>query len=875
MAELSAAVALATAVAKLSHFLYGQARVLLDVKDDIESIMGELSWAESFLKDAENKRDTNHLIQQWVSDVIDLAYKCEDVIDTFLIELRDPNTNVGCLGAMSNCVSYTTNLHSTSKLSSQLKKLQRKAKNISVRRDRYHLKPDAHSTDVNLMDLRRTTPNAHDEHMVGQSETIGLLTAELKNGESGHFIISIFGMGGLGKTTLARKLYDKLGKQYFKSCAWICNPQVSDARAIILQLIKSISSPSEVDLARLDSIDSMESYLHNFLSGCRFLLVIDDLWAREAWDSLKRAFPYNVNGSKVLITTRNMEVAEMNMTAYVHKLRYLDEKESWELFCQKSLPDAAMIISGSLKDLGEEMVEKCLGLPLAIVTLGGLLSTKPATPREWKLVRDNLWELLPKKDRTHIKALLLFSFRDLPYYLKPCFLYIGMFPENFEIPVSKLILLWVAEGFIRSEMGSPESVAKSFFNELVGRSLFQKNGEDWIGSTFRVHGLLRDLAIKEAKEICFSVYFDKVDMFKLTEVAPHKRLASFHPTVESLHKKYTNPSLRTLSIGSIGVTTGKDQFLHICSDEVLRSVHKRFGLLRVLDIQIHYGDDFKPQRLPSKIGSLIHLRYLGLDLLKSAVKELPHSICNLKALQTISVKSDPILPYLILPKTMGKLQSLRHLIGNFGLADWIEKLVGLETLQEITYEQWCGIDTTNLVNLHHLSLTSVPQLQDSPARFYEKFQTIKELETFSLENPEVFELVSISVSEIFKCCPGITRFKSSGIKFEDSSDLHEFAINLQVLDLVYYKNPEDDPIPFIERLPALRALRMEYYNADAQNIVCSERGFPRLRTLIIEIDHNVTFSVKEGGMPLLTCLRTKTSHNIDAPQRLMDLIVMF
>ncbi|KAL9689965.1 hypothetical protein QQ045_010358 [Rhodiola kirilowii] len=881
MAELSAAVALATAVAKLSQFLYGQARVgLLDVDDDIEGLMRELHWVQSFLKDAENMRYTNHLIQQWVSDATDLAYNCEDVIDTFFIELRDPNTNVGCLRAMSSCISYPTNLHSTTNLSRQLKKLQTKANDISGMRNRYDLNDNARSTVGNLIFPRRTTPYAYDEHMVGQAETIHLLTAELTNGRSGRFIISIAGMGGLGKTTLARKLYDQLGQQYFKSCAWICNPQVSDAPALLLQLIKSMIKPSKEDLESLDSIDSMESYLRNFLSGCRFLVVIDDVWKKEAWEILKRAFPNNNCESRVIITTRNMKVAAMNK-AYVHELRYLDEDESWRLFCKKAfLDDNDMMINPRIKHVGREMVEKCLGLPLAIVTLGGLLSTKSSL-YDWTWVRDNFWKQLEEEDSTHINALLLLSFRDLPYYLKPCFLYIGMFPENFEIPVSKLILLWVAEGFIGSEMGSPESVAKSYFDELVGRSLFQKNGEDWIGSTFTVHGLLRNLAIKEAKKICFSVYYDKEDMFDLTWAAPYKRLASFHPTFASLPSRYTNPSLRTLFIRSTGVTTRKDRHMHldgpqfrIRSDEVLRSVHKRFGLLRVVDIQVHYGDNFKPQILPSEIGSLIHLRYLGFHLFKSAVKELPHTICNLKALQTISVKSDPILSYLTLPKNMGKLRSLRHLIGNFGLGHWIGKLIGLETLQEITYEQWCGIDTTNLANLHHLSLTSVPQLQDSPARFYEKFQTIKKLETFSLENPEIFELVSISVSEIFKCCPRITHFKSSGIKFEDSSDLHEFAVNLQVLDIVYFKNPENDPIPLIERLPALRALQMKYYSANTQNLVCSGEGFPELKILVIELDHNVTFSVAEGGMPKLTCLKTNAKdYQLEAPKRLKDLII--
>ncbi|CAM8992520.1 unnamed protein product [Rhodiola kirilowii] len=141
---------------------------------------------------------------------------------------------------------------------------------------------------------------------------------------------------------------------------------------------------------------SVELNLRSWLSGHSFLVVLDDVCEREAWEILERAFPDNNKRSRVIITTRNEHVAALN-TAYVHKLRRLQEHESWELFCKKAFPDDnEMICPANLERVGREMVTKCSGLPLAIITLGGLLSTKLQVLDEWEVVPDNLWKELEK-----------------------------------------------------------------------------------------------------------------------------------------------------------------------------------------------------------------------------------------------------------------------------------------------------------------------------------------------------------------------------------------------------------------------------------------------------------------------------------------------
>ncbi|KAL9684710.1 hypothetical protein QQ045_022151 [Rhodiola kirilowii] len=297
MAELGAGAAIATAVLKLGQFLHQHANFLFGIGDKIERLKKEFSWMQSFLEDAEKKLDDNNgsLIREWVSDVRDLAYECEDIIDTFLLKLscmREPQP--GCIGTMSSCfVAYTAKFPSTYDLGCQIEKLMTKVTDISSRRERYGLDAADVSTTSNsnnwekkLMHIRRSAPYANNGHMVGLCETISLLKGKLTNGGSGRFVISILGMGGLGKTALARKLYNSLKQEYFESYSWVCVSKEYNTRDILLHLIKSMVNPTDEILESMTIEASMEEYLRNWFSGRRFLVVIDDVWEREAWREL-------------------------------------------------------------------------------------------------------------------------------------------------------------------------------------------------------------------------------------------------------------------------------------------------------------------------------------------------------------------------------------------------------------------------------------------------------------------------------------------------------------------------------------------------------------------------------------------------------------
>ncbi|MCH97063.1 disease resistance protein, partial [Trifolium medium] len=179
-----------------------------------------------------------------------------------------------------------------------------------------------------------------------------------------------------------------------------------------------------------------------------------------------------------------------------------NEEQSWELFSNKVFRGDEYPCD--LESLGKQIVKSCGGLPLSIVVLAGLLANKEKSHREWSKVKDHVNWYLTRDDKTKVKDVVLkLSFDDLPSRLKPCFLYLGIFPEDSEIHVRPLLHLWVAEGFIQ-ENGSRDAydVAEDYLYELIDRSLIQvARVRDVEGvQTCRVHDLLRDLCILESKE---------------------------------------------------------------------------------------------------------------------------------------------------------------------------------------------------------------------------------------------------------------------------------------------------------------------------------------------------------------------------------------
>ncbi|PSS06210.1 Disease resistance protein [Actinidia chinensis var. chinensis] len=863
-------------VQRLGELLVEQVIFLQGVKDEVQWLRNKLEYILCFLKDAEEKQDGDHLIKKWISDIRDVAYDAEDIIDNFILEVAEGRTpkkmglrawfekylcicsKQGSLVKQATLYGIRTKINS---LKNRLEEIQSNQEVFKIGRIG-DAREELARMKGRLNQLPRERPYEDNAFVVGFKNDVDLLMSKLVNKEPHRRVVSIMGMGGLGKTTIARKLYNTSSlTEQFDFNAWVSVSKDYSIQDLLQRTIKSFKKPTtEEEFKMLEKMkeEDLESYLRDLLKEHRYLVVFDDVWDVKAWKSLRRALPDNKNGSRVIITTRLKVVAEhLNEKTYVHELPFLGEVESWELFCKKVLSncnevdDENSCIPQDLESMAREMVRKCHGLPLAIIVLGGLLSRKDH--EEWPKVQKHMWRHV-REDNTDVQHILALSFHDLPHHLKSCFLYLGLFPEDFEIDANKLYKLWVAEGFIKLNEES-EEMAAEYLKELCDRSLLQVAKKKWRRIiSCRIHDSLRDFAIEKSKELNFLQFFDG-------ELVPNSRRLAFHCGIQRfVSLDYSNLRLRTFHhFVLVNESVEIDQLTLIC---------KKLRLLRVLslwDLPFNFSQGREQNRLAKAMGKLIHLRYLGLNRIQ--IDDLSPFIGNLQALQTLELKGDYDNP-ILLPDEIRKAKHLRHLLGVFKWPFRVDSLTNLRTLTYVVVEDQMEFDPMNLINLRELVVLIVGQSN----RFtLDSIGRLRSLQSFGLT---VFDAGSpwFPPLQPLSHCQHLLQMRllNNRPQWKLPTELHKFLQNLKFLDLSPLELITEDPMPILEKLPQLTILQLLNYRVN--KFVCTAGGFPQLKFLHIGLCDVEELQVEEGGMPNLEGLTDDCSVRI--PERLRSIPVI-
>lgn len=462
-------------------------------------------------------------------------------------------------------------------------------------------------------------------------------------------VISIIGMPGLGKTTLAKMIYRDPKVEYeFYNRAWVYVSQEYSRKEVFLTLLSNFNQLTE-EMQKL-SADNLAKELYSFLEKGKYLIVMDDVWTEEAWNDLKVAFPKNNKGSRILITSRMKRVAKRaSPEKEPYHLRFLTLDESWMLLQRKAL--GSENCPPELMEHGLHIAKECGGLPLAIVVIGGILLEKGTN--WWEQVSKSVEAFLSLDEENRMDKLIALSYNHLPYHLKACFVYFGMFPEDFEILVWKLVRLWTAEGFIqqKGEM-SLEDIAEEYLDDLVNRNLVMAG--DWRSNgklkTCRIHDMLHEFCKKIAEEENFFKEIRRADQGTYASSSQamerYRRLCIHSNVLSYISSKPVGPRVRS--------------FLCFVSEEIIipaehiPSVPGAYKLLRIFD-----ATPISFTRFPADLTQLVHLRYIAIS---SVFKIIPAAFSSLWNIQTILIVTSSRT--LDIKADIWKMTQLRHVKTN-------------------------------------------------------------------------------------------------------------------------------------------------------------------------------------------------------------------
>ncbi|XP_030452985.2 putative disease resistance protein RGA3 [Syzygium oleosum] len=630
---------------KLTSLAIEEIQLVWGVKDDREKLKNMLEMIEKVLTDAEQKQTKEEAVRLWLLKLKNFCYDAEDVLDKFeakALRRQARLTEHLTLKRKVCYFSWLSNLIFQFKMAHKMKELRERLDGINNEKTQLNLSSNVN--DKSIVQRKETHSFVPVSNVIGRNKDKQRIIELLMKSDDGVgkiAVVPIVGIGGIGKTTLAKWVYmDDRVNRHFDHKVWLSMPIDFEVKKIMTDVIESLSPEAKCDGWRLEKL---QNHLRSIVENKRCLFVMDDVWevSRENWVELRNLLDGVSGGSKVIVTSRNKSIASTMGTVPPYYLGNLSQEDSLTLFTKCAFDQGQEKNHPDLMVIGKEIVSKCAGNPMAVKTLGSLLYSK-TNQSNWESIRDSeIWQL-----QTDILPSLRISYDLMPSYLKQCFAYCSIFPKNYEFNNLELIQLWIANGLIQSSGSNQEleEIGQQYWEELWSRSFFDDVVEDYLFLTFKMHDLIHELAISVAQTESSNVNVRSQDVSSTT------RHISFSDP--SLLQKDELPGylsklsgIRTIMFPIKKEGSAGESFLEMCIS--------KFKHLRVL-----YLHDSSFDQLPSSIGALEHLRFLHLCGNRN-IKKLPNSVCKLLNLQSLGLAGCDELEEL--PADIKNMISLRFL----------------------------------------------------------------------------------------------------------------------------------------------------------------------------------------------------------------------
>ncbi|XP_048567268.1 disease resistance protein Pik-2-like isoform X1 [Triticum urartu] len=651
-------------VSNVGQLMANEFWLLRAVGSEVGELRDELATMNAVLRMQSETEDgaVDHFIREWMKQVRELAYDADDCVDLYILRIKRRPSD----GFLVRSKRLLATLFPRRLLAGSIRTLRARAIAISERHARYSascqaLRPSASFAPVpavwaeSAQALRPPDTDDPDQFVGIQEQAKTLVAMMEKEKDDKLQVFSIAGFGGLGKTTLAMEVCRQLEAKFDRQ-AQVSVSQAfdggNDLRALlkrVLEQIVTVKSKNEKvteeeekqdsvgDIDGMD-VEKLTSTLKEQLKDKRYLIVIDDVWTIAAWAAILSKLPKTTCGSRIIVTTRIDSVAKECSGGSVGKyysIKPLNLEDSEKLFIRRAFGPKSTSCPGELKAAMDNILKKCNGLPLAIVSIGSLLASYSSP--ESSHMRETICRSIGAQMESNptlvgMRKIITLSFNYLPHDLKRCMMYLCIFPEDYQISKDRLLRRWIAEGLIPEKRGlTLMETAEAYFNELVNRSMIDQAG-------------------------CIVTYYNRVDVCQvhdmMLEVMVSKSLeANFVSLVGVQYEGMSYDIVRRLSVhdsenggkysqsertatgrGMVNIIEGMN-VQHVRSlttfqyegHKLLLDQLGKFKLLRVLDLEDCKDLLNKHLRYICKMYLLKFLSLRGTD-----ISLLPPEVCNLE-----------------------------------------------------------------------------------------------------------------------------------------------------------------------------------------------------------------------------------------------------